>query len=110
VAEWNSKWRWAWCKGTGGVNVRIWPWAPMARVELQVRGVTPRSLEVWHNQTRVWRGQIGDRPQWIRLPELPLVQGSLQLELRSEAPATGEGEANTARSVSFACFDARLVK
>jgi len=110
VAEWNSKWRWAWCNGKGGVNIRIWPWAPKARVELQLRGVTPRSLEVWHNQIRVWRGQIGDRPQWIRLPELPVERGNLKLELRSEAPPAGEGEANTARSISFACFDARLAK
>ena len=110
VAEWNSKWRWAWCNGTGGVTFRIWPWAPQARVELQVRGVTPRSLEVWHNQKRVWQGQIGDRPQWIRLPELPVERGNLRLELRSEAPPAGEGEANTARDISFACFGARLAK
>ena len=109
VAEWNSKWRWAWCNGVGGVNFRIWPWVPRARVELQVRGITPRALEVWQNQTRVWRGQIGDQPQWIRLPELPVERGNLRLELRSEAPATGEGEANTARDISFACFGARLV-
>jgi hypothetical protein len=110
VAEWNSKWRWAWCNGSGGLDIRIWPWAPQARVELQVRGVTPRSLEVWHRQVRVWQGQIGDRPQWIRLPELPFERGRLQLELRSEAPAAGEGEANTARDISFACYDARLAK
>ena len=110
VAEWNSKWRWSWCNGVGGLNFRIWPWAPSARVELLVRGVTPRSLEVWHDQVRVWRGQIGDRPQWIRLPELPVARGNLKLELRSEAPAAGEGEANTARSISFACYGARLAK
>ena len=109
VAEWNSKWRWAWCNGAGGVNFRIWPWAPRARLELQVRGITPRPLEVWHNQVRVWRGQIGDRPQWIRLPELPVNRGNLKLELRSEAPTAADGAANTARDISFACYGARLV-
>jgi hypothetical protein len=110
VAEWNNKWRRAWCNRTGGVNFRIWPWVPRARVELQVRGVTPRPLEVWHNQVRVWRGQIGDRPQWIRLPELPVERGNLKLELRSEAPAAGEGVDNTARDISFACYGAQLAQ
>ncbi len=110
VAEWNSKWRWSWCGGAGGLNFRIWPWTSRAQVELQVRGVTPRGLEVWHGQTRVWQGQIGDRPQWIRLPELPVERGNLLLELRSVAPPTAEGVDNTARGISFACFGARLVE
>lgn len=110
VAEWNSKWRWSWCSGVGGLDFRIWPWTPRVQVELQVRGVTPRTLEVWHANTRVWRGEIGDRPQWIRLPELPVERGHLGLELRSENPATGEGADTTARTISFACFDVRLAE
>jgi hypothetical protein len=80
------------------------------RVELQVRGVTPRELEVRQGGATVWRGQIGDRPQWIALPELPAERGRLQLELRSSAPSTAEGVANTARGISFACYGARLVE
>jgi len=110
VAEWNRKWRWAWCNGEGGVNFRLWPWAPRAQIELQVRGITPRTLEVWHKQTRVWQGAIGDRPQWIRLPELPMERGNLRLELRSENVKTAEGEANPAPTISFACYGARLVQ
>jgi hypothetical protein len=110
VAEWNNKWRWSWCSGVGGLDFRIWPWRPRVRVELQVRGVTPRALEVWQGQTRVWQGQIGDRPQWIKLPELPVERGHLLLELRSNSPAAGEGADNTARRISFACFDVRLAE
>lgn len=110
VAEWNHKWRWAWCNGVGGLDFRTWPWRSEALVELQVRGITPRILEVWHANTRVWRGEIGDRPQWIRLPVLPVARGHLVLELRSETPATDEGADNTARTISFACFNVRLAE
>lgn len=110
VAEWNRKWRWSWCDGVGGLDFRIWPWRSRVQVELQVRGVTPRALEVWHGNARVWQGQIGDRPQWIRLPELPVARGHLILELRSEAPPSPEGAGSTARGISFACYDVRLAE
>lgn len=109
VAEWNSKWRWAWCAGEGGVTLETWPRRARAKIELQVRGVTPRELEVLHAGTVVWRGAIGDRPQWVSLPELPLADGRIAFELRSIAPATAEGANNTARSISFACYAARVV-
>jgi hypothetical protein len=108
ATEWNSKHRWAWSAGEGGVTLRTWPQRERATVELQLRGRTPRMIEVRHAGTVVWRGSIGDRPEWITLPELPLVAGRLDLELRSETPATAEGADNTARSISFACFGARL--
>lgn len=109
VAEWNSKWRWAWCAGEGGVTLETWPRRERAKIELQVRGVTPREIEVWHDGQVLWRGAIGDRPQWIPLPELPLADGRITFELRSVAAATAEGVANTARSISFACYGARVV-
>jgi hypothetical protein len=110
VAEWNRKWRWAWCHGDGAVTFRIWPHQPRVRVELQVRGITPRELEIRHDGAVVWRGPIGDRPQWITLPELPTAKGRLELELHSATPPTQEGVANTARGISFACFGARLAE
>ena len=110
VAEWNRKWRWSWCDGVGGLDFRVWPWRARARLELQVRGVTPRALEVWQAGTRVWQGQIGDRPQWIRLPELPVARGHLLLELRSPAPPSREGAGPTARGISFACYNVRLAE
>ncbi len=109
VAEWSRKYRWAWCAENGGLSFRMWPHRPQAQLELQLRGVTPRELEVWHEGRVVWEGRIGDRPQWITLPALPAVHGRLQLELRSPTPPTDEGANNTARSISFACFGARLV-
>ncbi|AOS43965.1 hypothetical protein Verru16b_01025 [Lacunisphaera limnophila] len=109
VAEWNNRWRWSWCEGEGGLSFRVWPHQSHVQVELQVRGVTPRALEVWHAGVRVWQGRIGDRPEWITLPSLPAARGGLALELRSPAPPAQEGAANTARGISFACFGARLV-
>jgi len=108
VTEWNSKHHWAWCAGEGGITLRTWPQQERAVVELQLRGRTPRTIEVRHAGTVVWRGAIGDRPEWITLPALPFAAGRLDLELRSETPATAEGADNTARSISFACFGARL--
>lgn len=110
VAEWNSKWRWSWCEDEGGLSFRVWPHRPKVRIELQVRGITPRELEVRHNGLTVWRGPIGDRPGWIALPELPAVNGRVELELSSPAPPAQEGAANTARGISFACFGARLAE
>jgi hypothetical protein len=110
VAEWNSKYRWAWCNGEGKLTFLTWPRRPRATVELQLRGITPRTIEVRQAGAIVWRGPVGDRPQWITLPELPLADGRLELELRSDTPATAEGENNTARAISFACFGARLAE
>lgn len=110
VAEWNSKHRWAWCDGDGGLTVSVWPARTPVRVELQVRGITPRDVQVVHAGQVVWSGPVGDRPQWITLPALPTVRGRLELELRSTAPPVQEGSANTARRLSFACFGARLTE
>lgn len=110
VAEWNHKWRWAWCEGKGGLSFRVWPHQPQVRMELQVRGVTPRELEVRHAGVTVWQGRIGDRPEWITLPELPAERGRVELELHSPMSPAQEGVANTARGISFACFGARLVE
>ena len=70
--------------------------------------MTPRELQVKHAGRVVWQGAIGDRPQWIALPELPLVRGRLDLEVSSPAPPVAEGEGNTARRIGVACFGARL--
>lgn len=110
VAEWNRKHRWAWCAEAGGLNFRAWPHRERVRLQLEMRGVTPRELQVLHAGRLVWEGRIGDRPGWITLPELPMERGQLQLELRSPAPPTAEGEANTAREISIACFGARVVE
>jgi hypothetical protein len=109
VAEWTSKWRWAWCDGRGGVALQTFPARERVRVELQVRGITPREVQVWHHGVQVWRGEVGDRPQWIPLPELPTRYGRLELELRSPAPPVAEGVANTARRVSIACYGVRVL-
>lgn len=110
VAEWNSKYRWSWCAEAGGLNVRVWPHRPSVSLELELRGVTPRDVQVLHAGHVVWTGRVGDRPGWITLPELPLERGRLALELRSPDPSHAEGQDNTARRIGLACFGARVVK
>lgn len=108
VAEWNRKWRWAWCAGEGELVLRVWPHQPRVRAEIQLRAVTARAVEIRHENLVVWRGSVGERPQWIALPELAIARGRLELELRSPSPPVAEGQDNTARGISFACFGARL--
>lgn len=110
VAEWNSRYRWAWCAESGGLSVRSWPHRPTMRLELELRGVTPRDLQVLHAGRVVWSGRVSDRPSWISLPELPLARGRLDLELRSPEPSHAEGVDNTARRIGLACFGARVVE
>lgn len=110
AVEWNGQWRWAWCDHEGGLVVRRWPHKPAVRMELQLRGVTPRAVEVLHGGNVVWRGSIGDRPEWITLPELTARNGRLELEVRSAAPPTVEGAGPTKRAIGIACFDAREIE
>jgi hypothetical protein len=108
VAEWNSKWRWAWSYGEGSVTLQTWPRRERAKVKLQLRGVTPRGVEVLVADAVVWRGEIGDHPQWVSLPELPLEDGRLTLKLRNVVQVPAEVN-NPSREISFACFGAQVV-
>jgi len=110
MAEWHSHYRWAWCAGEGGLKVRTWPPLSEVRLELEMRGVTPRDLQVLHQGRVVWSGRIGDRPAWITLPVLPVERGQLKLELRSPEGGADDGADNTARTISFACFGARVAE
>jgi hypothetical protein len=87
--------------------VHRWPQRSELRLELQLRGVTPRTVEIWHAGRPVWHGEVGDRPQWVALPALPTARGRLELELRSAAPPVEEGAGPTRRTIGIACFDAR---
>lgn len=110
MAEWHSRYRWAWCAGEGGLTVRTRPEQTELRLELEMRGVTPRELQVWHENRLIWSGRIGDRPGWITLPVLPVKNGRLALELRSPEGGADDGADNTARTISFACFGARVAE
>ena len=41
------------------------------KLELELCGRTPRTLEVPHAGRVVWSGPVGTKPQWVTLPELP---------------------------------------
>jgi len=110
VAEWNSKHRWAWCAGAGGLTISVWPHAGPRQLQLELKGITPRELRVLHLGREVWRGEIGTRPQWITLPELPSVDGKISLELRSDSPPVKEGNWIYDRQLSFACFGVRTLE
>ncbi|MEY2931126.1 MAG: hypothetical protein RL033_1875, partial [Pseudomonadota bacterium] len=62
VAEWNSRRRWAWCAGAGGLTVSVWPSTGPRRLQLEMKGITPRELRVMHHGREIWRGEIDTRP------------------------------------------------
>lgn len=109
VAEWNLKHRWAWCPGAGGLTISVWPHGPR-QLQLEMKGITPRELQVTHLGREIWRGEIGTRPQWITLPELQPVNGKISLELHSDAPPVKEGDWIHDRQLSFACFGVRTLE
>lgn len=107
VAEWNWKRRWAWCERDGGMTLWVWPQDRPRRLELEMRGVTPRDLRVSHQGLVVWQGLIGERPEWITLPALSPVGGKIILELHSNTAPFSEGDGPHDRRISFACFGIR---
>jgi hypothetical protein len=110
VAEWNSKHRWSWCPQDGQLSLQIWPHSKPVRLQLSVRGVRPRPFEVRHEGKILWQGQIGDRPQWIDLPLLPIPPGGLVLDLHSDMAPEMEGNGPYSRALGFACFGVRVVE
>jgi hypothetical protein len=110
VAEWNSDHRWSWCPQDGRLTLQVWPHSAPMRIQLSVRGIKPRPFEVRHEGKILWQGQIGDRPQWIELPLLPVPPKGLVLDLHSSAEPEMENNGPYSRALGFACFGVRVVE
>ncbi len=100
---------WAWCAQAGGIELKLWP-RPTGPVEIQlaVRGITVRPLEIRQDGRELWRGDVGEKPQWITLPAVTLTQGLARLELSSSAPPARESAAAGARLLGFAVYGVRV--
>ncbi len=100
---------WAWCTRAGAIEIDFWPHTDGAvTVQLELRGITPRPLEIRQDGRILWQGEIGTRLQTINLPAVPVAQGRAQLELASPANPEREGPGATARRLGFAVYAVRV--
>jgi len=100
---------WAWCAQAGGLAIDCWPRGEGAvTVQLDVRGITPRPLEIRQAGRTLWSGAIGPQLRTISLPAIPLERGRAQLELLSPAAPVSESAAAGARPLGFAVYGVRV--
>lgn len=99
-----------WAAQDGRLTVSFWPWPDRPRVQLRLRGITDRDLEIRHAGRTVWRGRLTTKPEWYELPELSPAQGRLELELHCPEPPRKEGDGPYARELGFACYGVRLAE
>ena len=100
--------RWAWCSQDGRLILRSWPQQDRVKVQLHLQGFTARDLEIRHRGKIVWQGQLGNRLQWVQLPELPAENGILILELHSNTPPHSGGPQSDGRELGFVCYGFKL--
>ena len=99
---------WAWCAQAGGIDLKLWPRteAPV-KIQVAVRGITARPLEIRQDGRELWRGEVGEKLQWITLPAVTLRQGQARLEL-SSATAPAPPGASDPRALGFAVYGVRV--
>jgi hypothetical protein len=108
-AEHQAAQTWVWCGREGGLQLTTWPHrdGPVG-LGVAVRVISARPLEIRQDGRLLWRGEIGERRQWIPLTGVTLAQGVARLELSSPAAPVSEGAAPGARTLGFAVYDLRV--
>ncbi|HEX2100589.1 MAG TPA: hypothetical protein VHF69_08005, partial [Candidatus Synoicihabitans sp.] len=89
-----ERWRWATADAELTVETRG-PLARHATIELDVRSVQPRELEVWRGAARLGSVLVGVNRTVARFPQLLLEPGTTTLRLRSQTPAVAPGGADS---------------
>ncbi|HKB55959.1 MAG TPA: hypothetical protein VKC51_00075 [Lacunisphaera sp.] len=108
-AEFGRDKTWAWCAAEGGLQFDFRPRADgPANIEVAVRGISSRPLEIRQDNHVLWDGSVSERVQWIELPAVAVVRGRAQLELRSSAPGVRESADKKARALGFAIYGVRV--
>jgi hypothetical protein len=77
-------------------------------VRLAVLGLTRRPLEIRQDGRVLWRGEIGEKLQWIELPAMAVIRGRAELELHSPVPAGRENADAGGRALGFAVYGVRF--
>ncbi len=109
AAERNARDVWAWSAGDATLAIDVWPRTDATvRVQLDVRAVSSRPLEIAQGGRIVWRGEVGARKQRIDLTDARVEQGRVVLTLKSGEPASADGAAADPRALAFAVYGVRL--
>jgi hypothetical protein len=108
-AEYSRRQIWAWTQSGGALHIDFLPsvTAPVA-FQLQVKGMTPRALEIRSDGRMLWSGHLTGKMQTIVLPPLAVRPTGTTLELRSPAPGVKEGPRETDRTLGFAVYGLRV--
>ncbi len=100
---------WAWGATDGVLEFDLQPQADGEhRVRLAVLGLTRRPLEIRQDGRVLWRGEIGEKLQWIELPAMAVIRGRAELELHSPVPAGRENADAGGRALGFAVYGVRF--
>lgn len=100
---------WAWCAQVGGMGLKTWPRSDgPVKIQVAVRGITARPLEIRQDRRVLWQGEVTEKLQWITLPVVALVQGRAQLELASSTPPSPLGASGDPRPLGFAVYGVRV--
>jgi hypothetical protein len=98
---------WAWSSGQGEIQLQTWPPAgPAPRVHLELRSLTPRTVEIRQGGALLWSGEVGPQRQPIELHGVR--PGVSALSFRTNTAGTPENATPTARSLTFAVYDLRV--
>ena len=99
---------WAWCARAGGIQVDLAPRQTTGlNLQVAVKGIGPRALEIRQANRVLWRGELGEQIQWIGLPAVAVTAGRAQLEFTSPAEPVPESPAG-GRALGFAVYGIRI--
>lgn len=107
--ERNGGQTWVWGATDGGLRMEFsLREEGTRRVRLLARAITPRPLEIRQDGRLLWRGEIGEKLEWIELPAVTVTRGRGDLDLHSPAPAVREGTVAGGRTLGFAVYGVRV--
>lgn len=101
--ERNARRVWAWSGGDATLALELWPrTAEPKAVELDVRAIAARRVEIRQSEKVLWQGTIGTARQRITVQGARAEAGKLRLHLVSLDPPAIENASPGARTLAFA--------
>jgi hypothetical protein len=98
---------WTWAANRGRVEIETWPQkGGTMHLQLALRALTPRAVEIRQDEKLLWRGEVGPKLQSIDVAGVHL--GNSAIEFSSDLPPVPESSTSGARALGFAIYDLRL--
>ena len=103
--EYDGRHVWAWAAQRAAITVRVagGP-APPLRVQLALRAITPREIEVRAGETVVWSGKVGEKLGTLTFAVPPPAGGRIDLQIASSTAPQRENQDAGARALGFAVY------